>query len=144
MIRFENAVSIDRRTEDVFAFLADFRNVPRWNYAIVETRQVSEGPVGVGTRYRQHRSVPRPSEEELEITTFDPPARLGFRGTLGPFSAEVDYRLEPDDDGTRLTNEMRLQPRGPLALVGKLAAGRVGDAVASNLLALKQILEGER
>jgi uncharacterized membrane protein len=35
---------IRRPIEDVFAFLSDFENVPKWNYAIVETRKVSEGP----------------------------------------------------------------------------------------------------
>jgi hypothetical protein len=34
-----------------FGFLSDFENVPKRNYAIVETRKVSEGPVGVETIY---------------------------------------------------------------------------------------------
>jgi uncharacterized membrane protein len=38
MASFENIVKIRRPVEDVFAFLADFENVPAWNYAIVETR----------------------------------------------------------------------------------------------------------
>jgi uncharacterized membrane protein len=41
---FENTVMIRRPIEDVFAFLSDFENIPKWNYAIVETRKVSEGP----------------------------------------------------------------------------------------------------
>jgi uncharacterized protein YndB with AHSA1/START domain len=45
---FENTVMIGRPIEEVFAFFSDFENVPKWNYAIVETRKVSEGPVGVG------------------------------------------------------------------------------------------------
>jgi hypothetical protein len=53
---FENTVLIARPIEDVFAFLSDLENVPKWNYAIVETRKVSEGPIGVGTTYQQVRS----------------------------------------------------------------------------------------
>jgi hypothetical protein len=37
MATFENTVTVRRAVEDVFAFLADFENVPTWNYAIVET-----------------------------------------------------------------------------------------------------------
>jgi uncharacterized protein YndB with AHSA1/START domain len=55
---FENSVLIRRPIEDVFAFLSDFEHVPKWNYAIVETRKVAEGPIGVGTIYHQVRSVP--------------------------------------------------------------------------------------
>jgi hypothetical protein len=42
---FENTVMITRSIEDVFGFLSDFENVPRWNYTISETHKVSEGPV---------------------------------------------------------------------------------------------------
>ncbi len=68
---FENVVMISRPIEDVFRFLSDFENIPKWNYAIVETRKVSEGPVGVGTIYQQVRSVPSRSEESFEVTAFD-------------------------------------------------------------------------
>jgi uncharacterized protein YndB with AHSA1/START domain len=73
---FENTVLIARPIEDVFAFLSDLENVPKWNYAIVETRKVSTGPIVVGTTYQQIRSVPSRSEERLEITTYSPPRRL--------------------------------------------------------------------
>jgi Polyketide cyclase / dehydrase and lipid transport len=65
---FENTVLIRRPIEEVFGFLSDFENVPKWNYAIVQTRKVSQGPVGVGTIYQQVRSVPSHSEERFEIT----------------------------------------------------------------------------
>ena len=68
MATFENTVMIRRPIADVFAFLADFENIPKWNYAIVETHKVSEGPIGVGTIYRQVRSVPSRSEERFEVT----------------------------------------------------------------------------
>jgi hypothetical protein len=45
--------------------------------------------VNVGTRYRQSRTVPEPSEETFEITTFDPVRRLTMRGSFGPFFAEI-------------------------------------------------------
>ena len=58
MQTFENTVTIQRPAGEVFVFLADFENIPKWNYAIEETHKASAGPVGVGTRYRQTRSVP--------------------------------------------------------------------------------------
>jgi hypothetical protein len=42
-IRFENTIT-ERSSGDVFAYLADFEKVPTWNYAIAETRKISEGP----------------------------------------------------------------------------------------------------
>ena len=94
METFENTVTIQRPAEEVFAFLADFENVPRWNYAIEETRKVSPGPVGVGTRYRQTRSIPGRSEEGFEVTVFEPGKRLAMQGQIGPFHATISYLLE--------------------------------------------------
>jgi hypothetical protein len=84
-MRFENTITIRRPPAEVFAYLADFENVPTWNYAIVETKKLSQGPVGVGTKYRQVRKLPRPSEESFEVTGYEPEARLSVDGTFGPF-----------------------------------------------------------
>jgi hypothetical protein len=141
MASFENTVIIRRPVEDVFAFLADFENVPAWNYAILETRKVSPGPVGVGTTYHQTRSVPRRSEESFEVTVFEPARRLEVQGEIGPFRARLSYVLEPTGSRTRLTNAVGLGSSGLLTLVAPLATSRVKHAVAANLDTLKQILE---
>ena len=93
MATFENTVTIRRPIEEVFAFLADFENIPRWNYAIVETHKVSEGPVGVGTSYQQVRSVPSRSEERFEVIAYNPPRQLEIRGQLGPVPLAPLLRL---------------------------------------------------
>jgi uncharacterized protein YndB with AHSA1/START domain len=138
---FENTVMIARPIEDVFAFLSDLENVPQWNYAIVETRKVSEGPVGVGTTYQQVRSVPSRSQERLEVTAYTPPRHLEIRGQLGPFLSRLSYALDAFPEGTRLTNAVELELRGPGRLLGRVAVPRVRDAVAANLRKLKELLE---
>jgi carbon monoxide dehydrogenase subunit G len=143
MASFENTVTIRRPpVADVFAFLADFENVPKWNYAIVETTKVSRGPVRVGTTYRQTRSAPRRTEEAFEVTVFEPTSRLEVQGGLGPFTGRVSYLLEPTGSGTRLTNAVDLESSGLLTLVAPLATSRIKHAVAANLDTLKQLLEG--
>jgi hypothetical protein len=51
MATFQNTVTIARPADEVFAFLADFGNIPAWNYAIACTVQTSPGPAGVGATY---------------------------------------------------------------------------------------------
>jgi uncharacterized membrane protein len=48
MQTFQNTVTIHRPADEVFAFLADFENIPIWNYAIEETSKTSAGPSGWG------------------------------------------------------------------------------------------------
>jgi uncharacterized membrane protein len=140
-MKFTNTITVGRRPDEVFAFLADFENVPRWNYAIAETRKITDGPVGVGTRYRQTRTLPNRSEETFAVTEFEPVHRISIDGALGPFEGEIRYLLEPVGNSTVITNTMTLQPSGPLRLVAPLAAPRVKAVVATNLDVLKQILE---
>jgi uncharacterized protein YndB with AHSA1/START domain len=140
---FENTVTIDRAVKDVFAFLANFENVPRWNYAIVETRQTSDGAVGVGTNYRQVRSVPSRSEETFEVTEFEPNRRLAIRGGFGPLEGTMVYELDAEDGSTRVTNSAQLEGRGLAKLAAPLASRRIAEAVSQNLNTLKRLLESE-
>ena len=41
MASFTNVVEISRPAPEVFAFLADLENRPKWNYAITKTRKTS-------------------------------------------------------------------------------------------------------
>lgn len=142
---FTNTVTIGRPVEDVFAFLADFENVPTWNYAIEESAKTSPGPVGVGTIYRQTRSIPSRSVESFEVTVFEPATRLAIQGQIGAFRTQASYELEPVGIGTRLTNDVHVEPSsGVLRILAPLVVLRVKAAVAENLLTLKQVLEDER
>jgi carbon monoxide dehydrogenase subunit G len=138
---FENTVMIRRSIEDVFGFLSDFENVPTWNYAISETHKVSQDPVGVGAIYQQVCSVPSRSEERFEVSAYNPPRHLEIQGQLGPFPSRLSYALDAVPEGTRVTNSVELELRGPGRLLGRVAVPRIRDAVAANLRKLKELLE---
>lgn len=140
-MRFSNTVTIRRPPSEVFAYLADPANIPNWNYAITSTQQVTSGPVGVGTRLRQTRSIPRPGVEELEVTEFVPDRRLAFHGDVGPLTGTLVYEAEAVPEGTRLTNSADLEGRGALRVLAPLARTRVREAVAINLDRLRELLE---
>jgi hypothetical protein len=145
MQAFENTVTIHRPAEEVFAFLADFENIPTWNYAIEDTSKASAGPVGVGTRYRQTRTIPGRSTEEFEVTVFQPASRLAIHGHIGPFRATISYELTAAADATRLVNTVELDPsQARLRLLAPLATPKIKAAVAQNLGTLRQVLESGR
>jgi uncharacterized protein YndB with AHSA1/START domain len=145
MQAFENTVTIQKPAGEVFAFLADFEKIPMWNYAIEETSKTSAGPVGVGTRYRQTRSVPRRSVESFEVTVFEPASRLAIHGQIGPFQATISYVLEARADATTLVNSVELDPSpAMLKLLAPAATPRIKAAVAQNLGKLRLILENGR
>jgi len=138
---FRNSVTIDRPPREVFAFVADFENVPTWNYAIEETRKRTPGPITVGTEYVQRRGVPQPGEERFTVTELVADRAVAIDGTLGPFPARLRYEVEPAGTGTVLTNDVELELSGPLRLAGPVVTSRVKAAVAENLQVLKRRLE---
>lgn len=142
MITFTNTVSIDRPAADIYAYLRDLENVPEWNWAITETTKTTHGPIAVGTRYRQTRTIPQPASETLEITTLNPNVHIEIQGTLAALAARVRYDLTEVDGGTTVANTVNLEPHGPLRLAGPVLRSRIKKAVAANLNDLKARLEG--
>jgi uncharacterized protein YndB with AHSA1/START domain len=140
-MRFTNTITIDRTPAEVFAFLTHFENVPRWNWAISETRKSSSGTVGVGTKYIQSRTVPKRRTETFEITEYEPDQKLSMRGQFGPFSGQATYELESMGEATTIANAWDLESSGLLTLAAPLAAVRIKSAVAANLEQLKKVLE---
>ena len=142
-MRFSNTIEIRRPPDEVFDYVTTPENIPSWNYAIAESERSPAGPVRVGTRIHQRRTIPRPAEEELAVTELVPADRLVLVGDLGPFHGTISYTLEPTSEGTQLTNAAELDASGPLRLAAPLLAGRVRAAVAENLAELEGILRIE-
>ena len=52
MAHVEGEIIIQRPVEQVFDFVADERNEPRYNRRMVRAEKVSPGPIGLGARFR--------------------------------------------------------------------------------------------
>ena len=92
MAHVEGEIDIARPVEEVFDFVADERNEPRYNPRMLRVEKLTPGPIGVGTRFRaEMKTMPRPAEMTTEFTGYDRPTRLAsttrlstmeIRGTL--------------------------------------------------------------
>ncbi|MGN9789414.1 SRPBCC family protein [Nonomuraea sp. ZG12] len=140
-MQFHNDLVINRPAREVFRYLADLENLPRWNYAIAETRKISPGPPARGSTYLQTRTLPRPMQETLEISRYEPSRLLAITGGFGDLEGTSTYTLESNGETTRLTNEIELVGRGLLRAFSALATANVKRAVAENLTVLKNLLE---
>jgi uncharacterized membrane protein len=138
MIRFENRVLIRRSLEDVFHFIADFRNIPKWNYYVRSVDLENATHQGIGTTYHQIR---REDEQRFEITEYDSPNLVGIRTLAGSMpSFEMSFRLEEVADGTLVYDRWQLNTGKP-RIIEKLFRKRIRTAVAQNLAKLKELLE---
>jgi hypothetical protein len=126
MLHFKNKLKINRSVSDVFSFISNFQNMPKWNYFILEVTKLSEGSMGLNTKFRQVRKT---DTKAYRITEFEPNRRVTVE-TLPPYSKLImRFTFEQENNHTLLTDEWELDTGKP-ALVEKLAGGNVKSAVA--------------
>ena len=51
MATFEFTVTINRPAADVFKALTDFASYAKWQSGVIESKQISAGAMGVGSKY---------------------------------------------------------------------------------------------
>lgn len=138
MLHFKNKLEINRPVADVFSFISNFENMPKWNYFVLEVRKLSEGSIGLNTTFRQVRKT---DTQEYKITEFEPNRRVTVE-TLPPYSKLImRFTFEQENNhNTLLTDDWEVDTGKP-AFVERLAGGNVKSAVAENLQKLKQLLE---
>ena len=141
MLEFENTIAIERPIDEVFAFLSDFENIPKWNYYVREVRQLSESPIGIGTTYHQLRKT---DQQDFRIIEFEANNTVALK-TVPQSSPSFERRftLYEEGDTTRITDQWKLDTGRP-ALLERLARGRVKSAVSENLSKLKELLQEGR
>ncbi|HEX9039030.1 MAG TPA: SRPBCC family protein [Ktedonobacterales bacterium] len=119
MAHAENSVTIARPASEVYAFLLDGENNPRWRPAVLSITREPGSPDGVGAIYRQQLKGPggRPIAGDYEITAAQPDSLLAFRVIAGPARPTGTYGLSERDGATTLTFILDYPPT---SLMGRL------------------------
>ena len=142
-MRVSSTVTIDRPLEDVFAYVADYRNDPAWRPEVKEMRYLSEEPVGVGIHALETSVLwGRRLVTETLISAYDPNRRLDWDFVSGPFRVRGSRTFEAVDGGTRVTSELEWNPAARLARMAAPAMTRSYQRMLDrNLQRLRTILE---
>jgi uncharacterized protein YndB with AHSA1/START domain len=134
--RFGATVVIDRPIEEVFAFLADGENDPKFSSRVLEIAKQTDGPPGVGTVYASTvKDAGMKTKREFELTEFEAPRKIRWAETSKNLvtAPEGGYDLSPAGDGTSVTFFNVLEGHGPGVLFAGLAlrsARKGADAFA--------------
>lgn len=143
MIRTEIVTDIDRPVEEVFAFAADFSNLPRYDRWVESVMKTSDGEVGLGSTWT-HRRVQgrRRFDASIRLAEFAPSERFSMVSGAKGFDVRSTMTFLPLDGGrTRVTEVLEIRLNGPVRLFEPLIRRQVPAQATEVHERLKGVLE---
>lgn len=141
MIKVEKSGVVDRPIEEVFAYIGDQQNAPRWQAGLVEVKRLTDGPPGLGTRHAIVRNfMGRRMEASNEYVAFEPGKLIAFKSTSGPVAFEASYLFESVAGGTKVTSRIEMDAKGLLSLAEPLIARGLRREMDAAMVTLKGLL----
>jgi carbon monoxide dehydrogenase subunit G len=137
-VRYEHEIEIERSPEDVYAFLADPENLPKWQSGVMTVEPLTE------TRFTEVRTfVGRRVESTIDVTVAEPGREFSLRTAAGPVRFVIRHVLEPAGEGrTRLRVQGETEGAGGLFKLGGRMLRRAAERRAEEDFArLKELLE---
>lgn len=117
MVVVETAIDIARSSAEVFDFVADQTNGPRWQHGLVEVERVTPGPIGMGTEHVfVRRFAGRRLSSRNRYTHYVPGRYVAFEFPDGWARGRASYLVEAVGPTlTRLWSRVELDVGGVLA-----------------------------
>jgi uncharacterized membrane protein len=141
MKKVEAGITIKRPVEQVFAFISNAENNPKWATGAIEVTKVTEGMVGVGTVWRPVATfLGKRIEGEGHVIEYEPNRRYTVRSEK-PFPFELHYTFEGIEGGTRVNLTREADPGGFFKLAEPLLMKTVKNQIETDLANLKNVLE---
>jgi uncharacterized membrane protein len=146
-MKLEMHADIDRPPQQVFAFLANAENMPRWRTDLDEVEQITEGPPQRGTRFRFVRQKPH-IESTAEWVEFEQDRKLSWQGApasigLATMQFSGEHNVLPREGGTHLRCIFVTRFGGAGKVIGPFLKRSVRRELEDNFQTLKQIVESE-
>jgi len=135
--RSEQTADIPGSAEEVFAFLSDIANLPRWQSGVVRAEQTSPGPMAVGsTAAIERRLMGQQFKADLRVAELVPNRRIVLETDASGLHLEASVAIDPvDGSRCRVTFGMALsatsffmQAVEPMA--AQAAEGDIADSLA--------------
>ena len=144
MIKLAQSVTVNRPVAEIWTFISNFENTTRWSRGVLEARQTSEGPMGVGSTLQTVvRAFGRRRTASYLVTEYEPNTAFAFEVTSGVMTSKARFSVEPAEAeaGTRLTASGEVDAVGPYKLLAPILVRTLKRHSEDDLANLKRILE---
>jgi len=142
MIKFEHSIIINRPLDEVWNYLSNVENMPKWDRGVLEAKQTSEGLPGVGSTVQTRRQLLGWQRiGKLRISEYVPNKIISLQGSLGSMTAQIRYAFEPVEGGTRMTGTSEVELGGLWKLITPILTPMLERDGREDLANVKRIME---
>jgi carbon monoxide dehydrogenase subunit G len=139
---FEFSEHIARSPREVFEVLSNPSEATKFLPNIKESKKLTDGPVGVGTTFRETRVVNgKEASADLLVSAYEPPTRVGISTEAEGIKVSYRYDLAPENSGTRLKWVCELEAGGLRRMMLPMVAAIMKKEDGDHLQKLKAYLE---
>ena len=142
MAGFSLSEWISRSPKEVFDFITSSDNAPKVVQSVKSMVKLSEGPVRVGTRYRETRLMNgKEQHAELEVAAYEPDQKYAMKNVTEGIEMVYRYTFHPEADGTRVDLVCEVKASGLKKLVLPMVASILKKEDGDHLQKVKEVLE---
>lgn len=141
MIDQSHTVTIDRPVGDVFDFVAEPSNEPKWHFDVREVVRPKQGPIARGTTYEWVVRFLGTKTYVGEVTAFEPNRFIEMTTREGPVLPQLTHTFQVEGDRTIYTRRVRFETSGLFKVMEPLIK-RMPSPNARWAENLKLVLEG--
>jgi len=147
MAQFTLNKYIEAPREVVFDAALDLHSASKNIRGIEKLEVLSEGPIGLGTRFRETRIMfKKEATEVMEITVFERPSRYAFKAESHGCKYLTNYDLVQEGAGTKLVMVFTAEPQTffgkVMAIVFSFMVKSCMREMEKDLDDLKAVIEG--
>lgn len=103
MAAFSDEVVIPKSKDEVFAFATNFDNSTKVMPNVVKIEKLTEGPVGVGTQFKETREIRgKEASAVIEIVDFQPNDRYSVKSELEGLETIYHYTFNEQGEETKV------------------------------------------
>ena len=141
MAHAEGSITIDRPINEVFDFISDGMNNPKWRPSVIDIQPIS----GKTVAFKQGLKGPGGGriDGDYEITENKKNELITFQVIAGPARPTGTYKFETIGNSTRLTFVLHFEPKGLFRLMDPMISSSMRSEI-DMLSNLKAYLENQR
>lgn len=144
MFTITEQIDIGRERDEVFVFLTEPSNRPRWDASVLSEELLTPAPVKAGSAIRTRMSVMgRLITFDWRVTAFQVPRAMAATSTSGTMPTSLRFTFAESDDGCRVTATIEGDPSGMLRLVEPIVAQAASSTLRAGLARARELLESE-